>query len=61
MTVIVSAVLVVQDFLKVCQKNPDARGRLIVGLLKGFDTRHWLPISNILLSIGKGTGFGHVS
>lgn len=50
-----------KELLRSCERNPDAKNQLIPSLIKAFDSRHWLSVTNIFLSIGKGTGFGHAS
>ncbi|GMH38363.1 hypothetical protein BSKO_06247 [Bryopsis sp. KO-2023] len=46
-----------KHFLFACECNEHAQKTLVPDLLKAFDTRYWLSISNIFLSIAKGTGF----
>eukprot|EP00210_Caulerpa_lentillifera_P004213 g4018.t1 len=50
-----------KELMRSCERSPDAKTHLIPRLIRAFDSRHWLSVTNIFLSIGKGTGFGHGS
>ena len=43
------------------QVNQAARDGMVEALLTTFDGRFWIPISNILLRLVKGSGFGQHS
>ncbi|CAD7697383.1 unnamed protein product [Ostreobium quekettii] len=47
-----------KDLLATFEHNPEACDSLVPSLLESFDSRYWLSISNIFLSMAKGTGFG---
>lgn len=40
------------------ERSPAAREGMVGSLLASFDNRFWIPVSNILLRLCKGSGFG---
>ena len=50
----------VQRFVAAFAENPVARERLMASLLAAFDQRSWVTISNTLVRITYGLGFGQV-
>ncbi|KAL6552196.1 hypothetical protein OROGR_008350 [Orobanche gracilis] len=52
--------ILVQDreFLAAFECNEAARQRMPKALLSAFDNRSWIPVTNILLRLCKGSGFG---
>ncbi|CAA0839183.1 E3 ubiquitin-protein ligase RKP [Striga hermonthica] len=55
-----SILVLVQDteFLAAFECNKAARERMPKALLSAFDNRSWIPVTNILLRLCKGSGFG---
>ncbi|GER35138.1 RING finger and SPRY domain-containing protein [Striga asiatica] len=55
-----SILVLVQDaeFLAAFECNEAARERMPKALLSAFDNRSWIPVTNILLRLCKGSGFG---
>ena len=49
-----------QRFVQAFADNPVAREKLMASLLAAFDQRSWVTISNILVRITFGLGFGQV-
>ncbi len=49
-----------QRFVQAFADNPVAREKLMGSLLAAFDQRSWVTISNILVRITFGLGFGQV-
>ena len=49
-----------QRFVQAFADNPTAREKLMGSLLAAFDQRSWVTISNILVRITFGLGFGQV-
>lgn len=47
-----------RKFLAAFECNEAARQRLPKALLSAFDNRSWIPVTNILLRLCKGSGFG---
>lgn len=47
-----------KDFLGAFECNEAARQRMPKSLLSAFDNRSWIPVTNILLRLCKGSGFG---
>jgi hypothetical protein len=50
-----------QEYVGAFQVNQAARDSMVEALLTTFDGRFWIPISNILLRLVKGSGFGQHS
>ncbi|KAL8473676.1 hypothetical protein ACS0TY_030502 [Phlomoides rotata] len=47
-----------KDYLGAFECNKAARHRMPKSLLSAFDNRSWIPVTNILLRLCKGSGFG---
>lgn len=47
-----------REFLADFECNEAARQRMPKALLSAFDNRSWIPVTNILLRLCKGSGFG---
>lgn len=47
-----------REFLAAFECNEAARQRMPKALLSAFDNRSWIPVTNILLRLCKGSGFG---
>mmetsp|Transcript_8471 Transcript_8471/g.31010 ORF Transcript_8471/g.31010 Transcript_8471/m.31010 type:complete len:785 (-) Transcript_8471:149-2503(-) len=54
----VSVLLQYKEFVAVFEQNDAARDMMVPSLLACFDARFWIPVSNILLRLCKGVGFG---
>ena len=54
----ISALLQYREYVDVFEKNEEARDALVPALLEAFDSRFWIPVSNILLRLCRGAGFG---
>lgn len=54
----VSVLLQSKQYVRAFEKNEYARANLARSLLQNFDSRFWIPISNIILRLCKGRGFG---
>ena len=48
-----------EQFVPAFEGNLSAKKGLVRKLLDSFDARFWIPISNILIRLCKGKGFGH--
>ncbi|KAK3240182.1 hypothetical protein CYMTET_49961, partial [Cymbomonas tetramitiformis] len=57
----ISVLLQYREYVQRFEVNEAARQDMIPSLLSCFDARFWIPISNILLRLIKGTGFGQRS
>ncbi|QDZ23495.1 E3 ubiquitin-protein ligase [Chloropicon primus] len=54
----ISVLLQYRDFVVAFEENRSAQDVFIESLLQCFDSRFWIPVSNILLRLCKGMGFG---
>ena len=54
----ISVLLQYREYVDVFEKNEEARDAMVPALLKAFDSRFWIPVSNILLRLCRGAGFG---
>eukprot|EP00741_Cyanophora_paradoxa_P016509 tig00020927_g15940.t1 len=54
----VSVLLQYGEFLAEFEANGTARELLVPALLEHFDFRFWIPITNVVLRIWRGVGFG---
>ena len=54
----ISVLLLHRDFVVAFEENRSAQDSFIESLLSCFDSRFWIPVSNILLRLCKGMGFG---
>jgi len=54
----ISVLLQYREYVDVFEKNDEARDAMVPALLKAFDSRFWIPVSNILLRLCRGAGFG---
>jgi Kip1 ubiquitination-promoting complex protein 1 len=54
----ISVLLQYKEYVGVFEANPEARRSMVPALLKSFDSRFWIPVSNILLRLCRGVGFG---
>lgn len=54
----VSILLQSKQYVKAFEENEYARQHMSEALLRNFDSRFWIPISNIILRLCKGKGFG---
>ena len=54
----VSVLLQSKQYVRAFEKNAYARAHLARSLLQNFDSRFWIPISNIILRLCRGRGFG---
>lgn len=54
----ISVLLQYRDFVVAFEENRSAQDVFIESLLSCFDSRFWIPVSNILLRLCKGMGFG---
>ncbi|PIN13800.1 putative E3 ubiquitin ligase [Handroanthus impetiginosus] len=54
----ISVLVQYKEFLAAFECNDAARQRLPKALLSAFDNRSWIPVTNILLRLCKGSGFG---
>jgi Kip1 ubiquitination-promoting complex protein 1 len=54
----VSVLLQYKEYVAVFEANDEARREMVPALLRSFDSRFWIPVSNILLRLCKGVGFG---
>lgn len=46
------------DYLLAFESNKEAVRSMPRALLLAFDSRSWIPVTNILLRLCKGSGFG---
>uniref|UniRef100_A0A6V7QWM5 RING-type domain-containing protein n=1 Tax=Ananas comosus var. bracteatus TaxID=296719 RepID=A0A6V7QWM5_ANACO len=53
----ISVLVQYKDFLVAFENNKEAVQRMPKALLAAFDNRSWLPVTNILLRLCKGSGF----
>ncbi|XP_057774623.1 E3 ubiquitin-protein ligase RKP [Salvia miltiorrhiza] len=54
----ISVLVQEKEFLAAFECNEAARQRMPKALLSAFDNRSWIPVTNILLRLCKGSGFG---
>jgi Kip1 ubiquitination-promoting complex protein 1 len=54
----ISVLLQYREYVDVFEKNDEARDAMVPALLRAFDSRFWIPVSNILLRLCRGAGFG---
>lgn len=54
----ISVLVQEREFLADFECNEAARQRMPKALLSAFDNRSWIPVTNILLRLCKGSGFG---
>jgi Kip1 ubiquitination-promoting complex protein 1 len=54
----ISVLLQYKEYVAAFQVNQAARDGMVEALLSSFDGRFWIPISNILLRLVRGSGFG---
>jgi len=53
----ISVLVQYKEYLAVFESNEAANQRLPKALLSAFDNRSWIPVTNILLRLCKGSGF----
>lgn len=54
----ISVLVQYKDYLAAFECNEAATLRLPKALISAFDNRSWIPVTNILLRLCKGHGFG---
>lgn len=54
----ISVLVQYKEFLATFECNEAAMQRMPKELLSAFDNRSWIPVTNILLRLCKGSGFG---
>jgi Kip1 ubiquitination-promoting complex protein 1 len=54
----ISVLLQYKEYVEAFEANAEAREGLVRALLRAFDSRFWIPMSNILLRLCRGVGFG---
>lgn len=54
----ISVLVQYRDFLVAFESNEAATLNMPRALLSAFDNRSWIPVTNILLRLCKGSGFG---
>ena len=54
----ISVLLQYKQYVDVFESNEDAVTKMVPNLLSAFDSRFWIPVSNILLRLCRGVGFG---
>ncbi|XP_051140368.1 E3 ubiquitin-protein ligase RKP [Andrographis paniculata] len=54
----ISVLVQYKEYLVVFERNEAATRRMPKALLSAFDNRSWIPVTNILLRLCKGSGFG---
>ncbi|RVX21512.1 E3 ubiquitin-protein ligase RKP [Vitis vinifera] len=54
----ISVLVQYKEFLAAFESNIVATQRMPKALLSAFDNRSWIPVTNILLRLCKGSGFG---
>eukprot|EP00850_Spirogloea_muscicola_P003185 SM000012S25447 [mRNA] locus=s12:1115664:1123627:- [translate_table: standard] len=55
----ISVLLQYKEYVAAFEVNPAARKHMVPALLTAFDNRFWIPVSNILLRLCNGQGFGN--
>lgn len=54
----ISVLVQYKEYLSAFESNEAAKHRMPKALLSAFDNRSWIPVTNILLRLCKGSGFG---
>ncbi|KAM5577439.1 E3 ubiquitin-protein ligase RKP [Rosa sericea] len=54
----ISVLVQYKEYLAAFESNEAAKQRMPKALLSAFDNRSWIPVTNILLRLCKGSGFG---
>lgn len=54
----ISVLVQYKDYLVAFENNKEAVRRMPRALLLAFDNRSWIPVTNILVKLCKGSGFG---
>ena len=54
----ISVLVQYKEHVVAFESNASATGIMPAALLSAFDNRFWIPVTNILLRLCKGTGFG---
>ncbi|KAF3794181.1 E3 ubiquitin-protein ligase [Nymphaea thermarum] len=54
----ISVLVQYKDYFAAFENNEAALQRMPLALLSAFDDRSWIPVTNILLRLCKGSGFG---
>ncbi|MBA0869991.1 hypothetical protein Goshw_006199 [Gossypium schwendimanii] len=54
----ISVLVQYREYLAAFESNEVAKQRMPKALLSAFDNRSWIPVTNILLRLCKGSGFG---
>lgn len=54
----ISVLVQYKEFLAAFENNKAATQEMPKALLSAFDNRSWIPVTNILLRLCKGSGFG---
>ncbi|XVF17147.1 hypothetical protein REPUB_Repub10bG0094400 [Reevesia pubescens] len=54
----ISVLVQYREYLAAFENNEVAKQRMPKALLSAFDNRSWIPVTNILLRLFKGSGFG---
>ncbi|XVF61747.1 hypothetical protein PTKIN_Ptkin08bG0155300 [Pterospermum kingtungense] len=54
----ISVLVQYREYLAAFENNEAAKQRMPKALLSAFDNRSWIPVTNILLRLCKGSGFG---
>ncbi|KAJ7546266.1 hypothetical protein O6H91_08G032800 [Diphasiastrum complanatum] len=54
----ISVLVQYKEHVNAFESNKAAETRMAASLLEAFDNRFWIPVSNILLRLCKGAGFG---
>lgn len=54
----ISVLVQYKEYLAAFESNEAAAQRMPKALLSAFDNRSWIPVTNILLRLCKGSGFG---
>ncbi|KAJ4847946.1 hypothetical protein Tsubulata_018544 [Turnera subulata] len=54
----ISVLVQYKEYLEAFESNEAATQRMPKALLSAFDNRSWIPVTNILLRLFKGSGFG---
>lgn len=54
----ISVLVQYKDYMVAFENNKEAISRMPKALLSAFDNRSWIPVTNVLLRLCKGSGFG---
>lgn len=57
----ISVLVQYRQFLAAFERNAAATQSMPRALLSAFDNRSWIPVTNILIRLCKGSGFGSCS